>query len=111
MGFLGRWAGQGWRGRVTLLLAVAACAATWAYGFWKGPTTAGLVFLPLGLLVFLATLGALALPAVSLALAVVAAITAADAGVEATAVLAAKAFLGFGLLSFAWLVLSGRWRR
>ena len=110
MGLLERMAGRGWRGRLVLMLALAAGVATWGYGFWKSPT-AGLVFLPLGIVVFFAVLGALALPVVSLALVAVAAITALDAGVPSTAVLAAKVFLGFGLLSFAWHVLSGRWRR
>lgn len=110
MGFLERIAGRGWRGVAVLVAGFAACGATWIYGFSKG-STAGLVFLPLGLLVFFATLGALARPVISLALVAVAAITVAESGLQSTLVLAVKAFLGFGLLSFAWLVLSGRWRR
>ena len=110
MGFIERIAGRGWRGIAVLALGFAACGATWIYGFAKGPT-AGLVFLPLGIVVFFATLGALARPVISLALVAVAAITVADSGLQSTLVLAVKAFLGFGLLSFAWLVLSGRWRR
>ncbi len=110
MGLLERMAGRGWRGRLVLTLALAAGGATWVYGFWKSPT-AGLVFLPLGVVVFFAIVGALAVPVVSLALVAVAAITALDSGATSTAVLATKVFLGFGLLSFAWHVLSGRWRR
>lgn len=110
MGFIERIAGRGWRGMVVLAIGFAACAATWIHGFSKGPT-AGLVFLPLGLLVFFATLGALAHPVIALALVAVAAITVAESGLQSTLVLAAKAFLGYGLLSFGWLVLSGRWRR
>ncbi len=93
-----------------LAIGFAACGATWIYGFSRGPA-AGMVFLPLGLLVFFATLGALARPVISVALVAVAAITVAESGLQSTLVLAVKAFLGFGLLSFAWLVLSGRWRR
>lgn len=110
MGFIERMAGRGWRGFTVLAIGFAAAVATWIYGFSKGPT-AGLVFLPLGLLVFFATLGALARPVIALALVVVAAITVAESGLQSTLVLATKAFLGFGLLSFAWTVLSGRWRR
>ena len=110
MGFLERIAGRGWRGTAVLAMAFAACGATWMYGFTNGPA-AGLVFLPLGLVVFFATLGALARPVFSLALVAVAAITVAESGLQSTLVLAVKAFLGFGLLSFAWLLLSGRWRR
>ena len=110
MGFLERIAGRGWRGTAVLAMAFAACGATWIYGFTSGPA-AGLVFLPLGLVVFFATLGALARPVFSLALVAVAAITVAESGLQSTLVLAVKAFLGFGLLSFAWLLLSGRWRR
>ena len=110
MGFFERIAGRGWRGSAVLAIAFAAVGATWIYGFSKGPA-AGVVFLPLGILVFFATLGALARPVIALALVVVAAITVAESGLQSTLVLAVKAFLGFGLISFAWTVLRGRWRR
>lgn len=110
MGFIERIAGRGWRGWLVLAAAFTACGATWLYGFGRGGAT-GLVFLPVGLVVFFATLGALAMPVLSLSLVAVAAIIVAESGLHDTLVLAAKVFLGVGLLGFAWQVLSGRWRR
>ena len=103
-------AGRGWYGWLALTLAVAATLVTWFYGFWKGPMT-GLIFLPIGILVFFATIGALAIPLISSVLIIVAALTMAGKGTAAAVVLALQAFLGAGLVSFAWLFWKQKWRR
>jgi hypothetical protein len=103
-------AGRGWYGWLALALAVAATLVTWCYGFWKGPTT-GLIFLPIGILVFFATIGALAMPLISSVLVIVAALTMVGKGTSAILVLAAQVFLGVGLVSFAWLFWKQKWRR
>ena len=103
-------AGQGRYGRLTLVLAAGATVAAWFYGFSKGPGT-GLIFLPIGILVFIATVGALAIPLISAVLVVVAALTIADKGMAAAATLAFQVFLGVGLVGFAWLLWKHKKRR
>jgi hypothetical protein len=106
--FIGKLMGRGWRGWIALALAAAAMAATWVYGFSKG-TDVGLVCLPLGVLVFFCTLGALAVPLLTAVLVVVAFLTRIDQGAAPAGVLAAETFLAVGLLNLAWTV--GRERR
>ncbi len=101
---------RGWYGWLTLALAAIATLVAWLYGFSKGPTT-GLIFLPIGILVFFATIGALAIPMISSVLVIVAALTMAGRGAEDALVLAVQVFLGVGLVSFAWQFLRQRWRR
>jgi hypothetical protein len=103
-------AGQGWYGWLTLALAAGATLAAWLYGFSKSPAT-GLIFLPIGILVFVATVGALAIPLISAVLVVVAALTVSGQGMAASMTLAFQVFLGVGLLGFAWLLWRRRWRR
>ncbi len=103
-------AGRGWRGWLTVVVAGTVTVATWLYGFWEGPTT-GLIFLPIGILVFLATVGVFAMPLISAVLVIVAALTMAGDGMVAAATLAFQVFLGVGLLGFAWSSWKQRWRR
>lgn len=103
-------AGHGWYGWLVLVLAAIAALVTWFYGFWKGPTT-GMIFLPIGMLVFFATVGALAVPMISSVLVIVAALTMAGRGAEDALVFAVQVFLGVGLVSFAWQFLRQKWRR
>lgn len=102
-------AGRGWHGWVVLGIAVAATVVTWVYGFWKSPTL-GLIFLPIGLVVFFASIGALAAPVITAALVAVAAISTVDKGLQPTIILATQVFLGFGLLSFLWHLWKAKWR-
>lgn len=102
-------AGRGRYGWLVLALALAATLATWGYGFWKSPTT-GLIFLPIGIVVFFASVGALAVPVITVAAVAVAAIVTIDNGLQATAILAAKVFLGVGLVAFAWHFWKASWR-
>lgn len=92
------------------MLAAAAALATCVYGFWKSPTM-GLVSLPVSIVVFFASVGALARPAVTAALVVVAAIATAEIGLRPTALLVIKVFLGVGLVSFVWHFWKATWRR
>lgn len=110
MEIIRRIAGRGWYGWLVLTLAAIATLATWAYGFSRSPTT-GLIFLPIGLVVFFAAVGALAMPVVSAALVAVVAIAMADKGLQPTAIFAAKVFLGAGLVSFVWHFWKAGWRR
>lgn len=103
-------AGRGWRGWLIVALAAILTLVTWLYGFWKGPTT-GLIFLPIGILVFFATIGALAIPLISSVLVIVAALTMAGKGMTAAATLAFQVFLGVGVFGFAWLLWKQKWRR
>lgn len=103
-------AGRGWYGWLVLGIAIAATIVTWLYGFWKSPTM-GLIFLPIGVVVFFASIGALAVPAISATLVAVAAITMVDKGVQPALILATQVFLGFGLLSFVWHLWKAKWRR
>jgi hypothetical protein len=103
-------AGRGWYGWLVLALAVLAAVVTWFYGFWKSPVT-GLIFLPIGVVVFFASVGALAMPAVTAALVAVAAIVTVDKGLQPTVVFAAKVFLGVGFVSFVWHFWKASWRR
>lgn len=102
-------AGRGWHGGIVLAVAFAATLGTWYYGFSKSPTT-GLIFLPIGLVVFFATVGALARPVITAAAVAVAAIVMADKGLQPTAIFAAKVFLGVGLVSFIWHFWRTKWR-
>ena len=102
-------AGGGWYGLLVLAAAAAATGGTWIYGFWKSPTL-GLVFLPIGVVVFFAAVGALAAPIVTAVLVAVAALTMADQGLTAAVILGAKVFLGFGVLSFGWKLWRAKWR-
>lgn len=110
MQIIRRIAGRGWYGWLVLTLASAATATTWFYGFWKSPSM-GLVFLPVGIVVFFASVGALAMPAVTAALVAVATIVTVDKGLQPTVVFAAKIFLGVGLVSFVWHFWKAGWRR
>ena len=92
---------RGWIDWVKLGLAAAAMATTWFYGFWKGGD-ATLIWLPLGVVVFMCTLGALAVPTLTAVAAIVAFLIQIDKGPAAGIILAAKAFLAIGLVSFAW---------
>lgn len=103
-------AGRGWYGGLIVVLAAILTLVSWFYGFWKSPTT-GLIFLPIGILVFFATIGALAMPLVSSVLVIVAALAMAGKGAEAALVFGVQVFLGVGLTSFAWQFLKRRWRR
>jgi hypothetical protein len=94
-------AGRGWYGWLVLAIASVATVATWFYGFSKSPTT-GLVFLPIGLVVFFAAVGALAMPTITAAVVAVAAVVMADKGLQPTTMFAAKVFLGVGLAGFVW---------
>ena len=102
-------AGRGWYGWLVLAVAVAATLATWVYGFWTSPTT-GLIFLPIGIVVFFASVGALAMPAITPAVVAVAAIVTVDKGLQPTVIFAAKVFLGVGLVSFVWHFWKASWR-
>ena len=64
-----------------------------------------------GILVFFATIGALAMPLVSSVLVIVGALAMAGKGAEAALVFGVQVFLGVGLTSFAWQFLKRRWRR
>ena len=103
-------AGRGWYGGLIVVLAAILTLVTWFYGFWKGSTT-GLIFLPIGILVFFATIGALAMPLLSSVLVIVAALTMAGKGAEAALVVDVQVFLGVGLTSFVWQVLKWKWHR
>lgn len=103
-------AGRGWYGWLALAIAVVATLCTWAYGFWRGPTS-GLIFLPLGTLVFVATIGALAMPMISIVLVIVAALTMINSGIAAAVLLALQVFLAVGLVSFGWVFWIRKWRR
>jgi hypothetical protein len=102
-------AGRGWYGWIVLAIAFAAALATWIYGFSKSPTT-GLIFLPIGLVVFFASVGALAMPVVTAAAVAVAAIVTVDTGLQPTVTFAAKVFLGVGLVGFVWHFWKAGWR-
>lgn len=102
-------AGRGWYGWVVLAFAFAATLATWVYGFSKSPTT-GLISLPIGLVVFFASVGALAMPVVTVAAVAVAAIVTVDTGLQPTVIFAAKVFLGVGLAGFVWHFWKAGWR-
>ncbi len=102
-------AGRGWYGWLVLGAAVVATFAAWFYGFWKSPTM-GLIFLPVGIVVFFASIGALVAPVITTALVAVAVIAMVDKGPQAAAFFAALAFFGFGLLSFIWHVWRAKWR-
>lgn len=93
----------GWYGWLSLALGAIAMVLAWLYGFSNGPK-AGLIFLPIGILVFFATVGALAMPVVSGVLVIVAALSMAGQGMAAAATLAFQVFLGVGILGFAWLL-------
>lgn len=103
-------AGRGWYGWMALALAIGATLCTWFYGFWKSPMS-GLIFLPIGMLVFFATVGALALPMITIVLVIVAGLTMINAGVAAAVLLALQVFLAVGLVSFGWLFWKQKWRR
>jgi hypothetical protein len=109
MEIIQRIAGRSRYGWIVLAIAFAATLATWTYGFSRSPTT-GLIFLPIGLVVFFAAVGALAMPIITAALVAVAAIVTVDKGLAATAIFFAKVFLGVGLVSFVWHFWRGRWR-
>lgn len=109
MEIIGKIAGRGWYGWLVLALAFAATLTTWGYGFWKSPTT-GLIFLPIGLVVFFASIGALAMPVITAAVVIVAAVVTVDQGLQPTAIFAAKVFLGVGLVGFVWHFWKASWR-
>lgn len=100
----------GWYGWLSLVLAAIAMVLAWLYGFSKGATT-GLIFLPIGILVFFATVGALAIPLISGVLVIVAALSMAGQGMAAAATFAFQVFLGVGALGVVWLSWKQRWRR
>lgn len=103
-------AGHGWYGWVTLAFAAGFTLVTWFYGFWKGPTT-GLILLPIGVVVFFASIGALVIPMISGVLVVVAALTMVDKGIAPVVIMAIQVFLGVGLVSFIWHFWKEKWHR